>query len=207
MTNYKILKFAKISLNVFWYLQLLVLFSIIFIALLLMFDVDFVDLNLLNGFKIHYSKIIFSDPLLYDGKPYDFVLTNGEGRLHINDLDQKFVYLRMLGSFADSFIYLMIIYFLRKLFKNLTLNKYFVSANGDYIKKVAISIILLALIPDLIYYFTDNWIAGSLHLDTVIIKNEFNFNYQILLLGLMVFVISIVFLRGIELKEEQDLTI
>jgi len=207
MTNYKILKFAKISLNVFWYLQLLVLFSIIFIALLLMFDVDFVDLNLLNGFKIHYSKIIFSDPLLYDGKPYDFVLTNGEGRLHINDLDQKFVYLRMLGSFADSFIYLMIIYFLRKLFKNLTLNKYFVSANGDYIKKVAISIILLALIPDLIYYFTDNWIAGSLHLDTVIIKNEFNFNYQILLLGLMVFVISIVFLRGIELKEEQELTI
>ena len=70
---------------------------------------------------------MFSDPLILNGENYDFSLTNGEGRLHINDLDQKFVYLRMLGALTDSIIYLMIIHFLRKIFKSLTENKYFVS--------------------------------------------------------------------------------
>ncbi len=207
MGNYKILKITKIILNVFWYLQLAVIASIILIGLLLLFDVDFIDLNRLNGFKIHFSKIIFSDPLIYNGENYDFALTNGEGRLHINDLDQKFVYLRMFGALIDSIIYLMIIYFLRKIFKNLTENKYFVAANGIYIKKIAISIIFLAIVPKIIYYLTDKWIINTIELKNVIFKNEFNFEYQTILLGLLVFVISIVFLRGIELKEDQDLTI
>jgi len=207
MGNYKILKITKIILNIFWYLQLAVISTIILIGLLLLFDVDFVDLNRLNGFKIHFSKIIFSDPLIYNGMNYDFSLTNGEGRLHINDLDQKFVYLRMLGALVDSVIYLMIINFLRKIFKNLTDNKYFVSANGLYIKKIAVSIILLSIVPEVIYYITDKWIISTIELKNVIFKNEFNFEYQTILLGLLVFVISIVFLRGIELKEDQELTI
>ena len=207
MGNYKILKITKIILNIFWYLQLAVISTIILIGLLLLFDVDFVDLNRLNGFKIHFSKIIFSDPLIYNGVNYDFSLTNGEGRLHINDLDQKFVYLRMLGALVDSVIYLMIINFLRKIFKNLTDNKYFVSTNGMYIKKIAVSIILLSIVPEVIYYITDKWILSTIELKNVIFKNEFNFEYQTILLGLLVFVISIVFLRGIELKEDQELTI
>ena len=121
MENYKILKVTRIILNVFWYLQLAVIGSIILIGLFLLFDVDFIDLNRLNGFKIHFSKIMFSDPLILNGENYDFSLTNGEGRLHINDLDQKFVYLRMLGALTDSIIYLMIIHFLRKIFKSLTI--------------------------------------------------------------------------------------
>ena len=207
MGNYKILKITKIILNIFWYLQLAVIASIILIGLLLLFDVDFIDLNRLNGFKIHFSKIIFSDPLIYNGENYDFALTNGEGRLHIDDLDQKFVYLRMFGALIDSFIYLMIIHFLRKIFKNLTENKYFVASNGIYIKKIALSIIFLAIVPEVIYYLTDKWIINTIELKNVIFKNEFNFEYQTILLGLLVFVISIVFLRGIELKEDQDLTI
>ena len=207
MENYKILKVTRIILNVFWYLQLAVIGSIILIGLFLLFDVDFIDLNRLNGFKIHFSKIMFSDPLILNGENYDFSLTNGEGRLHINDLDQKFVYLRMLGALTDSIIYLMIIHFLRKIFKSLTENKYFVSSNGKYIKKIAISIIFLAIVPELIYYLTDRWIISTIELKDVIFKNEFNFEYQTILLGLLVFVISIVFLRGIELREDQELTI
>ena len=207
MENYKILKVTRIILNVFWYLQLAVIGSIILIGLFLLFDVDFIDLNRLNGFKIHFSKIMFSDPLILNGENYDFSLTNGEGRLHINDLDQKFVYLRMLGALTDSIIYLMIIHFLRKIFKSLTENKYFVSSNGKYIKKIAISIIFLAIVPEVIYYLTDRWIISTIELKDVIFKNEFNFEYQTILLGLLVFVISIVFLRGIELKEDQELTI
>jgi len=101
----------------------------------------------------------------------------------------------------------MIILFLRKIFKNLTEYKYFVEVNGMYIKKIALAIILLSFIPETIHYLTDKWIIGSIQMNNVIIKNEFNFEYQTIILGLLVFVISIIFLRGIELKEDQELTI
>ena len=111
MRNHKILSVTKIILNIYWYFQLAVIASILFIGLLLLFEVQFIDLNYLNGFKIHFSKIIFSEPLIYNGSSYDFSLTNGEGRLHIDNLDQKFVYLRMFAALIGSLIYLLIIYF------------------------------------------------------------------------------------------------
>ena len=207
MKNYNILKITKTILNVFWFIQIAILAGILLFALFLIFNVDFIDLNQLNGFNIHFSKIIFDEPLIYNGEMYDFSLTNGEGRLHIDNLEQKFIYLRIFAALVDSFIYLMIIYFLRKIFNNLTHNNYFVAANGNYIKNISLSIILLAIIPETIHYFTDKLILKSIKVDSVILKNEFNFEYQTLLLGLLVFVISIVFLRGIELKEDQYLTI
>ena len=207
MRNHKILSVTKIILNIYWYFQLAVIASILFIGLLLLFEVQFIDLNYLNGFKIHFSKIIFSEPLIYNGSSYDFSLTNGEGRLHIDNLDQKFVYLRMFAALIGSLIYLLIIYFLRKIFKNLTENKYFVAINGLYIKRIALSIMLLAIVPEIIHYLTDKWVIGTIKLNDVVIKNDFNFQYETILLGLLVFVISIIFLRGIELKEDQELTI
>ena len=207
MGNYRILIFTKIVLNIYWYLQLIFIASIIIIGLLLLFDVQFIDLNYLNGFKIHFSKIVFSEPLVYNGSNYDFSLTNGEGRLHIDDLEQKFVYLRMLAALIDSIIYFVIIHFLRKIFKNLTNNEYFIPANGSYIKKIAVSIILLAFVPETILYLTDKVIIGTIEMKSVIIKNEFSFDIQTIILGLLVFVIGIIFLRGIELKEDQKFTI
>lgn len=207
MGNYKILNITKTILNIYWYLQLMFIASIIIIGLLLLFDVQFIDLNYLNGFKIHFSKIVFSEPLIYNGANYDFTLTNGEGRLHIDDLEQKFVYLRMLAALVDSVIYFMIIHFLRKIFQNLTDNEYFIPANGVYIKKIAVSIILLAIVPETILYLTDKMILGTIEMKNVIIKNEFNFDVQTIILGLLVFVIGIIFLRGIELREDQKYTI
>ncbi|MEN8247299.1 MAG: DUF2975 domain-containing protein [Bacteroidota bacterium] len=207
MRNYKILSLTKIILNIYWYLQILLVATIIVIGLFLLFDVQFIDINHLKGFKVHFSKITFSDPLVYNGAEYDFTLTNGEGRLHIDDLDQKFIYLRMLAALTDSLLYLMIIYFLRRVFKNLTQDKYFVTENGRYIKYIAISIILLAIVPETIYLLTDSWIKNVIDQKDVIMTVGFSLDFQTILLGLLVFVISIIFLRGIELKEDQDLTI
>jgi len=207
MGNHKILNVTKIFLDIYWYLQLAFLAIIVLIGFMLLFDVQFIDLNYLNGFKIQFSRINFIEPIIYDGTNYDFTLTNGEGRLHIDDLDQKFVYLRMLAALIDSIIYLLIIYFLRKIFKNLTENKYFVAVNGMYIKKIALSIILLSFVPETIHYLTDRWIVSVLEQKNIIMKVGFSVDIQTILLGLLVFVISIIFLRGVELKQDQELTI
>ena len=207
MRNYKILKFTKAILDIFWYLQIVIIALIVVIGFLLYFNIDIIDLNHLNGFNISFKKITFVEPMIYNGDTYKYSLTNGKGRLHIADLDQKFIYLRMLAAMIDSVIYLMIIYFLRKIFKNLTENNYFISANGIYLKKVSLFIILMSFVSQLVQYWTDLLIKNTLEFESIIIKNGFDFRFQTILLGLLVYVISIVFLRGVELQEDKDLTI
>ncbi|HUH28580.1 DUF2975 domain-containing protein [Gelidibacter sp.] len=207
MRNYKILKFTRAILNIFWYLQIVIIALIIVIGFLLYYNIDIIDLNHLKGFNISFKKITFVEPLIYNGDNYAYSLTNGKGRLHITDLDQKFIYLRMLAAMVDSLIYLIIIYFLRRIFKNLTDNNYFISANGLYIRKISLFIILMSFVAQLIQYAADLWIKNTLVFESIIIKNEFNFRFQTILLGLLVYVISIVFLRGVELQKDKDLTI
>ncbi|MBO3099746.1 DUF2975 domain-containing protein [Gelidibacter pelagius] len=207
MRNYKILKFTRTILNIFWYLQIVIIALIIVIGFLLYYNIDIIDLNHLKGFNISFKKITFVEPLIYNGDNYVYSLTNGKGRLHITDLDQKFIYLRMLAAMVDSLIYLIIIYFLRRIFKNLTDNNYFITANGMYIRKISLFIILMSFVAQLIQYAADLWIKNTLVFESIIIKNEFNFRFQTILLGLLVYVISIVFLRGVELQKDKDLTI
>ncbi|MEN8124381.1 MAG: DUF2975 domain-containing protein [Bacteroidota bacterium] len=205
--NRKLLILSKSIINIFWILQWLILILLIVYTLLLIIKVDFFDINLLKGFKIHFSKIDFLQPLIYNGEEYNIKLTNGEGRLHIDDFNQNFIYLRILAAFIDTFMYLLILYFLRKIFKNLTSNQFFIPENGMLIKKIGFSIIALAIIPEIIHYLTDRMISKTIHIENIIIKNELHIDYQTILLGILVFVISIVFLRGIELQKDQELTI
>ena len=205
--NKKLLTLSKIVINIFWYLQLLFLLVLFVYTFILIFDIKVVDTNLLKGFQIHFSRIDFMQPLMYEGKEYSIRLTNGEGRLHIDNFNQNFIYLRILAAFVDSFIYLLILYFLKKIFSNLTKNHFFVPENGEYIKKIGYSIIALAFIPALIHYYTDRLVFESIQIEHVALKTSLDLDYQTILLGILVLVISIVFLRGVELEKDQELTI
>lgn len=207
LRNSQILKIIKSIVSILWVLQWAVLISIIIYVLLLILNVDFFNVDVLKGFKIHFSKIDFLKPIVIDGKEHIIKLTNGEGRLHIENFNQSFIYMRIFGAFIDSFLYLLILYFLRKIFKNLTSNQYFIPENGVLLRKIGFTIIALAILPAIIHFITDAMVLSSLQLEGVTLKNEFDFDLQTILLGILVFVISIVFLRGIELKKDQELTI
>ena len=207
LENRKLLVLSKFIINIFWIFQLLFILTLVVYTLFLFFNVDFLDINLLKGFKIHFSKIDFLQPLIYQGNEYNIKLTNGEGRLHIDDFEQNFIYFRIFAAFVDSIMYLLILYFLKNIFKNLTTNQFFIHENGILIKKIGFSIIALAIIPDIIHYFTDIMISKTIQIENVVIKNEFHIDIQTILLGILIFVISIVFLRGIELRKDQELTI
>jgi hypothetical protein len=205
--NRQTLVLIRNIVNTLWVLQWLIILAIIVYVSFLLLNVDFFNLDILKGFKIHFSKIDFLKPILIDGKEHLLKLTNGEGRLHIENYDQKFIYMRILAAFIDSFLYLLILFFIRKIFKNLTANQFFIPENGVLIRKIGFTIITLAILPEVIHYFTDAMVAKSIHIDGVILKNEFDLDLQTILLGVLIFVISIVFLRGIELKKDQELTI
>lgn len=205
--NSQLLKIIKSVINILWVLQWAVLISITIYVLLLILNVDFFNVDVLKGFKIHFSKIDFLNPIVIDGEEHLVKMTNGEGRLHIENFNQGFIYMRILAAFIDSFLYLLILFFLRKIFKNLTTNQFFIPENGVLLRKIGFTIITLAILPAIIHFITDAMVLNSLQLEGVTLKNEFDFDLQTILLGILVFVISIVFLRGIELKKDQELTI
>ncbi len=205
--NRKTLVFIRSIVNILWFFQWAVLLAIVVYVSFLVLNVDFFNVDVLKGFQIHFSKIDFLQPVLIDGKEHIVKLTNGEGRLHIENFNQSFIYMRIFAAFIDSFLYLMILYFIRKIFNNLTDNQYFIPENGILIRKIGFTIIGLAILPDAIHYVTDRLVVKTIKIDDIILKNEFNIDLQTILLGVLVFVISIVFLRGIELKKDQELTI
>lgn len=205
--NRQTLIVIKSAVNILWYLQCAILLAIVVYVSLLVLNVDFFNVDVLKGFKIHFSKINFLHPILIDGEEHIVKLTNGEGRLHIENFNQSFIYMRIFAAFIDSFLYLLILYFIRKIFKNLTANQYFISENGILIRKIGFTIITLAILPGIIHYITDMMVINTIHIKDVILKNEFILDFQTILLGVLVFVISIVFLRGIELRKDQELTI
>ena len=176
--NSQILKIIKSIVSILWVLQWAVLISIIIYVLLLILNVDFFNVDVLKGFKIHFSKIDFLKPIVIDGKEHIIKLTNGEGRLHIENFNQSFIYMRIFGAFIDSFLYLLIIYFLRKSFKNLTSNQYFIPENGVLLRKIGFTIIALAILPAIIHFITDAMVLSSLQLEGVTLKNEFDFDLE-----------------------------
>jgi len=205
--NRQTLAIIKSVINILWVLQWIFLLTIIIYVSLLLLNVDFFNVDQLKGFKIHFSKIDFLQPILIDGNEHMVKLTNGEGRLHIENFDQSFIYMRIFAVFIDSFLYLLILYLIRKIFKNLTSNQFFIAENGVLIRKIGFAIITLAILPEIIHYITDAMVANSIQIQGIVLKNEFDLDLQTILLGLLIFVISIVFLRGIELKKDQELTI
>jgi len=207
MGNRQTLVIIKSVINILWVLQWMVVLGIVVYVSFLVLNVDFFNVDVLKGFKIHFSKIDFLQPILIEGKEHIVKLTNGEGRLHIENFNQSFIYMRIFAAFIDSFLYLLILFFIRKIFKNLTKNQYFITENGVLIRKIGFSIITLAILPAIIHYLTDAMVASSIQIEGVILKNDFDLDLQTILLGVLIFVISIVFLRGIELKKDQELTI
>lgn len=206
--KFPFIKAVSIILSIIWYLQWLLLAAIIIISILIATDNSIINTDKLEGFHIQFERIDIPIDIYNSGNQnYDVYLTNGEGRLHIENSEYNFIYLRLLNSFLDTLFYIIIIFFLRKIFSSLKTGAFFVKQNGIYIKKIAFTILGLTLIPAILNYFINVWIKQSLNIEGIIFKARFEFDYGTIFLALLIFVIAKVFIRGTELKEDQDLTI
>jgi hypothetical protein len=202
------IRVVSVILNIIWYLQWILLAAIIIISILIATDNSVIDTSKLEGFHIQYSSIdITGDILDTDNQNSDIYITNGEGRLHINNEQYNFIYLRLLSAFLDTLIYIIIIYFLRKIFFSLKTGVFFVKQNGIYIKKIAFAVLGITLIPAILNLFINIYVKKTLHIEGIVFKAQFEFDYGTVFLALLIFVIAEVFIRGTELKEDQDLTI
>jgi hypothetical protein len=206
--NYPFIKALSLILKIILYLQWFFLGVVVFISVLVATNSHFVDLNKLTGFQIQFSKINLSElnQQQTDGANSVY-LTNGEGRLHVPNTGKRFFFFRVILVFVDTILNIVIIYLLQKIFSNLKNGDFFVRENGIFIRKIAIIVLLLAVIPAIVNFILNHYLTNNIYIQGITFKASFNFDFTTTFLALLIFVIAQVFIKGAELKEDNDLTI
>jgi len=206
--RFPFIKGVSIVLSIIWYLQWVIIAGLVVITILIATDNSIINTSKLEGFHVQYERIDIPSSNLDNGNhESNIYLTNGEGRIHIENEDYNFIYFRLLSAFIDTLLYIFIIFLLRKIFSSLKTGEFFVKQNGIYIKKIAYAVLGLTLIPAFLNYFINIYIKKTLNIEGIIFKAQFEFDYGTVFLALLIFVLAQVFIRGTELKEDQDLTI
>jgi len=206
--KYSFIKAVLLLLKVVWYIQWLFIGVLIVFVITVFAKPDFINLDKLNGFNVEFKKVELPRSVITpQNKIHEVYLSNGEGRLHIVDFESNYVLYRLIGVFLQLFIFMVIIFYLQELFKNMSKGDYFIKQNGEFIKYISYSILAIAIVPSILYYFIDLHIESTLQLEGVIFKSRFWLDFHTILLGLLIFAISQVFIKGNELKVENELTI
>jgi len=194
-------------LKMIWYLQWLFVVTVIATSIILLVQPKWIDSEKLSGFQVQFSKVAIGEITLNDGQNHDAYLSYGAARLHISDFKQPFIFLRLLLVLLDALIYIYIIYQLQQIFKNLKTENFFNSTNGVYTKKIAYAVITQAVFFPITGYFINRYIFSSINLPQIEFYSLPNFDFNTVFLGLLIFAIAKAFIKGAELKAEQELTI
>lgn len=195
----------KFILGAAWYLQWVLLVFVVCVLVVAFAARDTVEndapVNLLYHQEIPGLETThpdFSDP----------VLRLKEGVLHYKArVEWKMVLMAFAHIGFQFFITLSITYLLRKIFRTLTHEVPFLPQNALRIRKIGI---LIMLLPPL--HFFENayhyW-AASTHFTLAGEKlgTHLEFDFQTLLLGLVVLIIAEVFRIGTQLQQENELTV
>ena len=114
----------------------------------------------------------------------------------------------VISIFVIFTLTLYIFYHLRNIFKTLKEENPFTRKNGTRLRAIGIATIIASVFWKKIYsLLLISMVNGEILTEGFEISSHSNLNFQVILLGLIIIVISEVFRVGAEMKEEQELTI
>jgi hypothetical protein len=161
----------------------------------------------LSGLTVYYSNINLGEALFDDGVSKNAYLTSGSGRLHIENQTINEIYLKIFGSLLEAFVYIYIVYLLMGIIENLKRDDFFVRENGVFIRKIGFSIIAITIFTDLFNFIISKIVSNELIIANIEFKPYVNFHLNTVFLGVLILAIAQIFIKGAEMKTEQDLTI
>lgn len=205
--NYPFIRIVDLLLRIIWYLQCLFALVLLLSAISILGDVSWFNVEKIKGFHIPFSAIDLESAQIYEQTSSEVTLTNGSGRLHISGADQNLTVFKIMAAFIELLVWMYIILMLRKMFAHLKKGEFFVSVNGKYLTRIAFSVIAISMFLCVFNYILSSHIFHNVSVDGVLLKRTAELDYRTLLFGIMLLVMARIFIRGTEIKEEQDLTI
>ena len=205
--NSRIINFITLVINLVFIFQWVFVAVIVASFVLVLSNAYPVLTEKISGLTVYFSVIDFGNVTFEDGISRNVILTSGSGRLHIETLTLSAIYLKMLGAIFEALVFIYIVYLLKRIFRNLRTGSFFIRENGVFITKIGLSIILITFFIDVFNYFVSNYVSNVLTISNIEFKPFINFHFNLIFLGLLILAIAQIFIKGTEMKIDQDLTI
>ncbi len=170
---------VKVSLNLMWYLFLLIL------------AVGLVETYLGKPFHLIFN------PFEFAGLKIEF------------SSETQMPFFLGLIPFFQFIVLLIIMRFLMRLFNNLAAEKIFIEDNFIYMRKIALIMILYFILDPLATAAKCNYLIPLIQIENAMLSSEPKLMAIIpgVTIGLIILTIAEVFRHAVEIKEENDLTI
>jgi len=189
--------------GVYWCFFVLILFATIYSF----FSED--NSNLAPKIPIEFRTNEFGTFQSSDSTIQKIAIGSTKGKIvFLSTVPFKFWIFNVISIYVMYALTLCILYHLRNFFQTLKEDNPFTRKNGTRLRAIGITIIIASVFWKKIYsLLLISMVSGKISIEGIEISSHSNFDFQVILLGLIILVISEVFRLGSEMKEEQELTI
>ncbi len=195
---------------------IILFFLFLFVFYLLSYITNFKSkkINSFGNIKIVIGAPHIEYPVIINMKDIKSIISNQKSFTPTEDNTKQFkksekktrLYLFIIGILSLILV-LIILFQLRKIFVNLEKKQPFSKDNPKRFLIIGIIIFFIGILKNIGLIISNEILIKYLIIHRLFIERKFNFDFSILLLGLLFIILSEVFRQGVMLKEENDLTI
>lgn len=190
----------------FWIYLAAAVFIIFLAAYIFLIGIDTLQLHVGLPIMANLNEVGSFDSFLVPNT-VDVEMVAMSGKVHFVDTPVELARLYAAFMFIVSILFSYIFVIIRKFVNNVYIGDYFDIKNINLLKRISYGLIFLWLFAVSYGYFQYFFIAVNLDFSTI----EFNFDVNtypsILIVALIIWVLSHIFSKGVQLQEENKLTV
>ena len=205
--NNKLVAAAEIVLRVTWYLS--IAGSIFFMGKMLLGPVlGITEYSSGLTTPIEFSVNEQGTATFDSDQTVPVQINNAKGYFRIDrPIPPTLIVVFFLINLVVSGLILWLIYVLWKIVQSVQQKNPFIVLNGRRLRIIAFSMIGIELSQGLANLIKMLYLAPRLQFETIIIQSKIHVSFHVIVAGLVILVIAEAFRIGVEMKEEQELTV
>jgi len=206
LSNSRTVGLFDIGLKVIWYLNFA---FITFIVIFTIYQLSKLDgVSPILDIPIYFSVEVEESSLPGSVSYSDVEIENAVGQLQINNPKSYHIVLFLFAISSVKFSFtLYVILLLRRILFSVREGNPFIFENGRRLKNIAIVTLCYGLFLSLYSSLTNIFISTGISLPSIDVMYKLEIHWEYIYWGLFTFVLAEVFRIGVNLKQEQDLTI
>jgi len=195
-----------ITIVTFWFYIAVTVFATFFVAVLLFVGLD--------GLQLHVGLPVLLDikeqgtlDLIMVNKFIDVEMVEMSGKIHFINTPVEVGRVYAIFMFAVVMLFLYIFLIIKRFITNVYNGIYFDMKNINLLKRISYGLVIVWVFTATYGYFQYFFLVNNLEFNSI----EFSASVQtypiILLFALFIWVLSHIFIKGVELQEENQLTV